>query len=257
VSWRDEDTLKEGTGGFGRRLTTRLADPANLAVPPVVGVFCLIRSWGLIADIPYWLIVALVLFAFVVNTANAALWGEATAGWRLALRVGVEMAVIAVVIYGIGWGPILAIGFVFGTVDAMRSAGSAAAKSSIIWTLACITVGQVAIATGALIHQPLVHTLGALDALGVVVTIKVLEWFAVARESSEGRFEALVQEANDIIVVADTSGGLSYVSPAFDRILGFSASAFRTRSATEMMHPDDLRKDRGTRGGRTSRSETS
>ena len=229
--------------GFTARVRARLVDPANLAVPPVIAIFCLIRSWGLIADIPYWVIVALVLFAFVVNSMNAALWADATEGWRLSLRVGTEMAVIAVVIYGIGWGPILAVGFVFGAADAMRSAGSAAARPSIIWTLTCIALGQLAIATGVaptLIHQPLVHTLGALDALGAVFTIKVLEWFAVARESSEGRFEALVHEASDIIIVADVSGGLSYVSPAFDRILGFSADEFPTRPAVEMMHPDDL-----------------
>ena len=153
------------------------------------------------------------------------------------------MAVIAVVIYGIGWGAILAIGFVFGAVDVMRGAGSAAARPAIIWTLVCIAVGQLAIAIGAaptLIHRPLVDSLGALDALGAVFTIKVLQWFASARETSEGRFEALVHEASDIIVVADRSGRLSYVSPAFDRILGTSASRFRTRSAAEMMHPDDL-----------------
>lgn len=243
MSWFEGDTSGEDTSGFGARLKARLADPANLAVPPVVGLFCLIRSWGLIADIPYWAIVGLLAFALIVNSLNAALWAAATSGWRLALRVGVEMAVIAVVIYGIGWGPILAVGFVFGAADVMRSAGSAAARPAAAWTVVCIAAGQVAIATGVaptLIHQPLVHTLGALDALGAVVTIKVLQWFALARESSEARLEALVQEASDIIVVADASGRLRYVSPAFDRLLGFSAAGFRTRPASEMLHPDDL-----------------
>ena len=36
-----------------------------------------------------------------------------------------------------------------------------------------------------------------------------------------------MHEASDIIVVADTSGRLTYVSPAFDRILGASATDFR------------------------------
>jgi diguanylate cyclase (GGDEF)-like protein/PAS domain S-box-containing protein len=241
--------------GFGLRLRARLADPVNLAVPPVIAIFCLIRSWHLIADIPYWVIVALVLFAFVVNSLNAALWVEGTAGWQLQVRVAVEMAVIAIVVYGIGWGPILAIGFVFGAVDAMRNAGSAAARPAIIWTLVCIVVGQLAIAAGAaptLIHRPLVDTLGALDALGAVFTIKVLQWFAVARETSEGRFEALVHEASDIIVVSDREGRLTYVSPAFDRILGTSANRFRTRSAAEMMHPDDLAGMRARSGEITS-----
>lgn len=235
--------LCHDTVGFAARLKARVCDPANLAVPLVIGVFCLIRSWGLIADIPYWVIAALVMFALVVNTLNVALFSNVRSGRQLILRVGVEMAVIAIVIYGIGWGPILAIGFVFGAVDGMRSAGSAAARPSIVWTLICIAIGQVAIATGlapTLIHQPLVHALGALDALGAVITIKVLEWFASARESSEGRFEALVHEASDIIVVADSSGLLTYVSPAFDRILGSSGVQSQNRPAAEMVHPEDL-----------------
>jgi len=243
VSWPNDDTPGQGPAGFSRRLRARLADPANLAVPPVIAIFCLIRSWDLIADIPYWAIAALVLFALVANSINTALWVEGSTGWRLDVRVAVEMAVIAIVIYGIGWGPILAIGFIFGAVDVMRSAGSAAARPAIFWTLLFIAVGQLAIAFGVtptLIHQPLVDSLGVLDALGAVVTIMVLEWLTRAKEMSEGRFEALVHEASDIIVVADTSGRLTYVSPAFERILGLSASAFRIESATDLMHPADL-----------------
>jgi diguanylate cyclase (GGDEF)-like protein/PAS domain S-box-containing protein len=243
VSGPVASTRRHAGPGFGIRLRARLVDPANLIVPPVIVVSCLIRSWGLVADIPYGVIVGLVLFAFVVNSVNAAMWADATEGWRLTLRVGLEMAVIAMVIYGIGWGPILAVGFVFGAADAMRSAGSAAARPAMAWTVVCIALGQVAIATGVaptLIHQPLVQSLGALDAIGAVATIKVLEWFAVARESSDGRFEVLVQEASDIIIVADLKGRLTYVSPAFNRVLGYSGDAFLTRPATELMHPDDL-----------------
>ncbi len=249
---RPDDTTPElGAPSFGARLKARLADPVNLSVPPVIAVFCLIRSWNLIADIPYWVIAALVLFALALNSINAALWVDHSGPWRLEVRVAVEMVVIAVVIYGIGWGPILAIGFVFGAVDVMRSAGSAAARPAIIWTLLCIAVGQLAIAVGAaptLIHQPLVHSLGALDALGAVFTIKVFQWFAAAREASEGRFEALVHEASDIIVVADNAGRLKYVSPAFDRILGASVTDFRYRSAAELLHPEDLAAIQGRAG---------
>ena len=178
VSRPDDDTPELGaTPRFGARLRRGWRTPPTWPCPRSSRVFCLIRSWNLIADIPYWVIAALVLFALVVNSVNAAFWVEHSAGWRLEVRVAVEMAVIAVVIYGIGWGPILAIGFVFGAVDVMRSAGSAAARPAIIWTLFCIAVGQLAIAVGAaptLIHQPLVDSLGVLDALGAVFTIKVL-----------------------------------------------------------------------------------
>jgi len=252
VSWTDVDTpVQFGASGFGARLKTRLADPANLAVPPVIGIFCLIRSWDLIADIPYWVIAALLVSALVVNSVTVALVGDGASGWRLHVRVAVEMTVIALVIYGVGWGPMLAIGFVFGAVDVMRVAGAAAARPAITWTLSCIALGQGAIALGiapTLIREPLVDSLSALAAMGTVFTILVLHWFASAREDSEGRFEALVHEASDIIVVSDTLGRLTYVSPAFDRILGSSAAEFRFRSAAEMMHPDDLTDMRGRSG---------
>ena len=243
MSWPDDHTLEDRGTGFGARVRARVVDPVNLAVPPVIGIFCLIRSWHLIADIPYWVIAVLVISAFVVNCVSVTLWGPGATGWRLDARVAVEMAVIAVVIYGIGWGAILAIGFVFGAVEVMRSAGSAAGRPAIVATLVCIALGQGAIAIGVaptLIHKPLVDSLSALDAMGAVFTILVLQWFAAARESSEGRFEALVHEASDIIVVSDREGRLTYVSPAFERILGSTAGEFRFRSAAEMMHPDDL-----------------
>ncbi len=242
MSRSDTAISEEPRADFETRLRARLADPANLAVPLVIGLFCLIRSWNLIADIPYWVIAVLMVTALVVNSVNVALWGDCTNGWRLQVRVAVEMAVIGLVTYGIGWGAILAIGFVFGAVDVMRGAGSAAAKPAIIWTVACIGVGQLSIALGAptLIHQPLVDSLSALAAIGAVLTIMVLQWFASARETGEERFEALVHEASDIIIVSDTNGKLTYVSPAFGRILGVSAGDFGYRSAVEMMHPDDL-----------------
>ena len=238
-----EDTSKPGAAAFVLRLRARLADPVNLTVPPVIAIFCLIRSRNLVADIPYWVIAVLLLAALVVNTLNVALWAERPTGWRLEVRVALEMAVIALVVYGVGWGPVLAIGFVFGAVDIMRTAGSVAARPAIVWTLVCMGAGQLAIAVGAapsLIHQPLVDGLSALDALGAVFTIKVLQWFASARETSEARFEALVHEASDIIVVADNEGRLTYVSPAFNRILGSAVGDFRSRSMVEMLHPDDL-----------------
>ncbi len=184
MSWTD-DTAEDHGAAFGTRLRARLVDPVNLAVPPVIVIFCLIRSWHLIADVPYWVIAVLMVSALVVNSVSVGLWGDRATGWRLHARVAVEMAVIAVIIYGIGWGAILAIGFVFGAVDVMRGAGSAAGRPAIIWTLVCIALGQCAVALGAaptLIHKPLVDSLSALDALGTVFTILVLQRFAAARE---------------------------------------------------------------------------
>ncbi|MGH9018988.1 MAG: PAS domain S-box protein, partial [Acidimicrobiales bacterium] len=245
MSWSEPRT----EAGFASRLRARLLDPINIVIPPLIAAFCLARPVHLVADLPYWAIAALVLVTLAVNAMGGALWGDAVSGGRLVTRVGVEMGTIALVIYGIGWGPVLVIGFVYGAADTMRTAGSAAARPAMIWTLVCVALGQLAIFTGlapTLVHEPRVDALGAMGAVGAVLTIKLLEWFAVARETSEGRFRALVQHASDIIVVTDHDGKMSYVSPAFGRILGITSGQFGRRQANELLHPDDLTRLRAT-----------
>ncbi|HLX87020.1 MAG TPA: EAL domain-containing protein [Acidimicrobiales bacterium] len=230
---------------FGRRFLTRLVDPANLTTIPVAAVFCLLRPVGLIAHIPYVTVVALLLAADLINTVAVAALPETPTGWRLTCRIGVEMAVIAAVVYGIGWGPLLAVGFVFGAADAMRASDSRAARQAVVFTVLFIGLGQLAIFLGlapTLVRQPLVHGLGILGALGAVVTIKVIEWFAAAREAGEARFSTLVQHASDIVVVVDSNRCFSWVSPSFTRSLGWSVQDFEKRPAGELLHPDDHQK---------------
>src|SRR5579872_2055433 len=136
MSW----SVSEAQAGLGRRLRARLLDPINIVIPPLVAAFCLARPSGIIADLPYWGIIALVVSALLVNCVGGALWADATTGGRLVARVGVEMATIALVVYGIGWGPILVIGFVYGAADTMRTAGSAAAKPAMVWTVVCVAL---------------------------------------------------------------------------------------------------------------------
>ena len=231
--------------GFGRRFLARLVDPANLMTLPVVGAFCLLRPIGLIAHIPYWAVVSLLLSANLVNTLAVALLPVVEPGWRLNTRIAVEMAVIAAVVYGIGWGPLLAVGFVFGAADAMRAGSSATARQAIVFAVVFMGLGQLAIVAGiapTLVRQPLIHGLGILGAMGAVVTIKVLQWFAAAREAGEARFSTLVQNASDIVAVVDSDGCFSWVSPSFTRTLGWSVEEFQSRPAGELLHPEDQRK---------------
>ena len=229
--------------GVGHRFLARLVDPANLVTLPVAAVFCLLRPLGLITHLPYWAIIAVLLGADLVHTLVVALIPDTPPGWRRSLRVAIEMGVIALVIYGIGWGPLLAVGFVFGAADSMRQNGARVSTQSIGWALVFMAAGQGAIATGlapTLVRQPLVHGLAVLSALGVVVTIKVLEWFAVVREESEERFKTLVEHASDIVVVVDADGHFTYVSPSFTRTLGWATSQFERLLPEQLLHPDDL-----------------
>jgi diguanylate cyclase (GGDEF)-like protein/PAS domain S-box-containing protein len=235
---------------FRERLKARVLDPAVLAGPPVAAALCLFRLIGVIAPIPYWLIIVLVVGAQVISIVAAATWTERINGWNLTAYVGVIMGVIGVVAYSTGWGPILSLGFIFGAASAVQLCGSAVTRPAVIWTIVYMGLGQLAIWKGiapSLIRQPLVHGLAALGLLGVVLTIVLLGRFAAQQETletelrySEGRFKALVRNASDIIIVVDDTGTLQYVSPAFERILGKSPTQLGIRSAVDLMHPDDL-----------------
>ena len=245
-----EPSAEEELPPFRARLKRRILDPTILAGPPVAAALCLFRLVGLIAPLPYWLIVALVLGAQLVSIVAAALWTDRVGRGQLTTYVGFVMVVIGAVAYSTGWGPILSLGFVFGASYAIQLSGSAAARPAMIWTFVYMGIGQAAIATGiapSLIREPLVHGLAGLGLLGVLLTISLLGRSTSAREiveaelrHSEGRFKTLVRNASDIIIVTDSSGMLQYVSPAFERILGISAAQYAARSAADLMHPDDL-----------------
>jgi len=232
--------------GFPRRLGRRLLDPTTLAVPGVVVIFSLFRSRHLIADIPLWVIAILVAGSYVLTLLQASLWPElVVTGWRLYFRVGTLLGAITIVIYSVGWGPTLALGLVFGVADCMRTVGSRAARPGMIFSVVFIVLGQLAIATGlvpTLVAEPFVHGLGALAALGVLFTIRMLERVFMARESTEHRFKALVQHAADMIVVNDAHGRLTYVSPSFGEQLGYDPGQAVSLMGGDLIHPDDLKR---------------
>ena len=55
----------------------------------------------------------------------------------------------------------------------------------------------------------------------------------------EHRFQALIEETNDIITIVDTDGRIQYQSPSVERILGRSPADTLGEFVWEYIHPDD------------------
>ena len=232
------------------RIRASIADPALIANLPIVALFCLFRWLHYIAPAPYWLYAGVVVGGGAASVVGAAVWSQARRPWHVSAQVAVNMAVIAVVCFSTGWGPILSIGYLFGTAAALQQFGSRAKWPCLVWTAVAMGLGQVAIAlhlAPTMIRGALVQGVAALSLIGVLLVIESFGRATAGREAvelelrqSERRFKALVSNAADIIVVTDQAGMMQYVSPAFDRILGRSADPYRDESLGTFMHPDDL-----------------
>ena len=69
-----------------------------------------------------------------------------------------------------------------------------------------------------------------------------------ALKESEERFRSLIQNSADIIVILDGNGLISYETPSFSRVLGYSPGHMLGRNPIELIHPDDVQKVLGALG---------
>jgi PAS domain S-box-containing protein len=66
-----------------------------------------------------------------------------------------------------------------------------------------------------------------------------LYWIHRAAKKQEELFQIVTENAADMIALVDVKGRRLYNSPAYKRILGYSAAELRETSALEQIHPDD------------------
>ncbi len=59
------------------------------------------------------------------------------------------------------------------------------------------------------------------------------------RRRAADRFRALSEHASDLVSILDHSGVFRYVSPSFERLLGYAPALLEGRSAFAFAHPDD------------------
>jgi diguanylate cyclase (GGDEF)-like protein/PAS domain S-box-containing protein len=236
---------------MGRRLPL---PPAfrRIEVPVVLGAFLVLRALGLIAPVPWWALVAVVVAASLLSDLATWLWPEARSGRDLWLHTGVVTVVVTTVMYTTGWGPTLAVGYAFVLGEGVRRAGSGICGPALVSSLSCLVLGQVAIALGiapTLVDQPEVHGLAVLASLGLVFVARVIERSTKAEEQAEQalrrreeRFRALLENSSDAIVVFARDGSASYTSPAFERLVGRPQGDFALSG--DFVHPDDLARGR-------------
>ena len=81
----------------------------------------------------------------------------------------------------------------------------------------------------------------ALGALVVLVIVEQLRIFKANREfrKKDEIYQAVTENAADMIALVDVKGHRLYNSPAYKRVLGYSPSELSETSSFEQIHPDD------------------
>src|ERR1700691_3548150 len=80
--------------------------------------------------------------------------------------------------------------------------------------------------------------LGTLSLLGIYEEIRI---YRIHRESKkrEELFQIVTENAADMIALVDVKGKRLYNSPAYKRVLGYSAAELGETSSFDQIHPED------------------
>ena len=207
---------------------------AAVALPSALtaAAFVLMSRLGLMGGAPLWLILILLSTAALISESTSRLLAARHDPWAVHVGVGLQCAGVAAIIYAIGWGPTLAIGFLFVAASTLDLAGSRTWSVVVLWTAVTMAAGQVAIALGVVssyVHPPYVDGLAALEILGVGFVTWVMgnktrqnELALAERDDAAKDFQstlslltATLDSTADGILVVDNEGKISQFNARF------------------------------------------
>jgi diguanylate cyclase (GGDEF)-like protein len=155
----------------GTSIGARLA-PAGLTALALV----LLYQADAVGDLPLWILFSLLtLGAATSEFFRRELAHEAPSTLRIHCAVAAQILSVTALIYAIGWGAALSIGYVFILSTRLDDCGARVWRATVGWALVGMALGQCAIARGIVatyVPEPDVHVLALLEALGLVFIMR-------------------------------------------------------------------------------------
>jgi diguanylate cyclase (GGDEF)-like protein/PAS domain S-box-containing protein len=165
------------------------------------------------------------------------------------VRLAVSALSTAAVVYAIGWGSVMVIGFAVGVAEIVRSNGSATWRGALGWNAFGIVCGELAIQlhiAPSILPVGIAHEVAVLGFCCLVVVTRVLVLTGRTAEAAEANlrirsehFESLVAHASDVIGVVENDGTIRFVSPAVDTLLGFAPAELTGTPLADVIEPGD------------------
>ncbi|MEV4278527.1 diguanylate cyclase domain-containing protein [Actinoplanes xinjiangensis] len=238
--WNMEDRR-----GRWREAATHAFEPL-LALPVVLALY----PFGLVGHAPWLLTMApFVLFGILEQPAVLDRLRRGRPGRWPSLGVVLHLLVVGWIIYVLGWGTVLPLGFALVATQHIRVSGARMWRPAAAWTAFCIVTAQIGIALGWVFsYLPPVpaQIAGLLGLMLTVFFIRVLGKSAEGRELAEAEarrsaahFRELVQDSTDVVAVLGVDGQVTYLSPAILNVTGYPPEVYEATDYREHIHDDD------------------
>ena len=219
-----------------------VADPSSRAmrglaivvVPCLLtgAAFAVLRRFDAVGNIPLWVILLLLALGGVMGAGLGPLIQRDARPIVVHLALASEILGVTAIIYAIGWGPTLTVGYLFVLARVLESGGSRVWRPAWIWSTVGVALGEIAIAVNLVptyVPAPYVHGLACLGVLGNLFVMRLLgttteenERALAARDhatedlrSTFSLMSATLESTADGILVVDREGRMTLSNRRF------------------------------------------
>jgi diguanylate cyclase (GGDEF)-like protein/PAS domain S-box-containing protein len=229
---------------------------AGLAVP-AFALLALARRFGFVAPVPIWVVLLELVVTLAAMAAITSRYPPGSPRARPVLHSYVQIALIGTIIYTLGWGAALIVGFIFPAIAIISSDGSRFGPRTIYCITATVLVGEIAVALGvfkSLVPEPTGHGLAVLELAGTCAIVWMLTFNQRAKEAleeSERDAERRLREAQEVFIHAFDEAGVAMVlinpdgairrsNDALADLLGIDrVTELRHRQVSDFVHEED------------------
>jgi diguanylate cyclase (GGDEF)-like protein/PAS domain S-box-containing protein len=213
--------------------------------------FIVLSRLHLLGNLPLAVPITVLVVSAVVSELAGRRWGAHPTSAQLHTLVALHVLNVALIIYMIGWGATLAVGYLFIVARDLEDFGARATRPAVLATVVATACGQVAVQLGLVrsyVHAPAVHGLAALECLGVVFVAHLLGSKTADRErdqaalaAGEASFRQLFADNPQPMWVFD-AGSLEFieVNDAAVAHYGYTRDQFLARTVADIRPAEDL-----------------
>ncbi len=229
-----------------------LSRVALLIVPSLLtaAAFVVGSHFNVVGDLPIWVLLLLLFGLGSVAEISDRLVGEEPSDGAVHAALAVQLLGVSVIIYAIGWGATLSIGYIFVGARALDEYGARVWRVVALWSTAGIVLGEFAIARG-LVHTyvptPYVHGIAGLSILGTLFVLRLLGQKTEMNEEAISERDASNEELHttlslltatldstaDGILVANSRGALVLHNRQFADMWQLPESVLENRASEE------------------------